>query len=218
MASVQSVPTQVRATQPAQRTTVQQVLETVFPESRLIRALDALNATLQGVAGLTTRAATAAVALEDLLPPLHPPADLLQLLLAGQQQGLARGLLVRVVLQVPAGQPVRVVLTKPDAEVGFFLAQDLIDVAPHSAAFQVTAGEDFHQPTLTGVPLTSPLAVPGTLYYPWETQLVRTITPDPAEDIEYRETLSLVLVTGTYYQSTMRPWLDRNLEALAHES
>ena len=218
MASVQTVTTQVRETQPAQRTTVQQVLETVFPENRLIGALNALNQTLQGVAGQTTRTATAAVALEDLLPPLHPPADLLHILLAAQTRGLARGLLVRVVLQVPAGQPVRLVLTKPDAEVGFFLAQDLIDVAPHSAAFQVTAGEDFHQPTLTGVPLTAPLAVPGTLYYTVDTQLVRVITTDPTGDIEYRETLSLVLVAGTYYQSTMRPWLDRNLEVLAHES
>jgi len=207
---VQPVGTQILSTQPARET----VLEALFPERRLIASLRELNDTLQAIRRTGAQVAGGVVKLEGLLPPLHPPTDLMQILLAAQQQGLARGYLARVVVRVPAGQPIRLTLAKPTTEVAFFIATDEVDVAPHSSAFTVTASEDFHEPTLTGVPLSAALSVPGVLLYPVETQLVRVITPDPAEDIEFRETIGLVLVEGTFYAHTLQPYWARQAQTL----
>lgn len=194
------------------------LLDTLFPEAEMARNLAQTNLLLaemtqqlaQANRGLTVTQGN----VQQLLPTFNRPDNVLDVLTASQQRGYIQPILVRYVVQIPAGTTIQLTVPTPSTDVGFVMTQDHINVDPHSENFLVTGGEDGHFPTLQGVPMETALDVSGSLYFPISFRLTRTITGDPWQDIRYTETASMALVNAQFYSTILQPYLLNTLKEM----
>ncbi len=197
------------------------LLEQLFPEKAIHQDIQQSNALLAELItqlrGNQGQFQVIGQSVDKLLPAIHTPQSVLDVLMASQQRGLVEGVLVRYVVTVHAGQPLELIIPTPSASVGFVVAHDVIDVAPHSPQVTVTGAEDRTYPTLQAVPMQGPLVVSGSLYGPVSFRLVRTIQADPWDDVQYTETAEMLLVNATFYTETLQPYLSRIITALQKE-
>lgn len=194
------------------------LLDVLFPEASMVQNMKATNALLQQLVsnlhGVSSQVTTGDQALAAMVPAFRAPDTVLDVLMAAQQRGYVEGVLARLAFTVYAGQNVSLTLPTPTNEVGFVVAEDRMDVSPHSVDLTVTGGEDTNYPTLVNVPMESSLRVTGSLYYPVSFQFTRKIGADPWRDIRYTETVSLVLVNATFYSDRLQPYLTRLMGGL----
>lgn len=197
------------------------LLEQLFPEKAIHQDIQQSNALLAELItqlrGNQGQFQVIGQSVDQLLPAIHTPQSVLDVLMASQQRGLVEGVLVRYVVTVPAGQPLELVIPTPSASVGFVVAHDVIDVTPHSPQVTVTGAEDRTYPTLQAVPMQVPLVVSGSLYGPVSFRLVRTIQADPWDDVRYTETAEMLLVNATFYTETLQPYMSGIITALQKE-
>lgn len=210
------IPTRVTQKRPSDT-----LLEQLFPEKAIHQDIQQSNALLAELItqlrGSQGQFQVIGKSVDQLLPAVHTPQSVLDVLMASQQRGLVEGVLVRYVVTIPAGQPIELIIPTPSSTIGFVVAHDVIDTTPHSVHVTVTGAEDRTYPTLQAVPMQVPLVVTGSLYGPVSFRLVRTIAADPWEDVQYTETAEMLLVDATFYTQTLQPYLSRTINTLQGE-
>lgn len=145
---------------------------------------------------------------KQLLASMNTPSEVLEILLAGEQEGYVSPVYTKMVMNIPANTFQVMTETPSSGDVGFVVSHHVMQCQPQSSLALVQHIQDNNVPVNpTPSPLLGAVEFRGSMLHPVFFTLIHNIWGDPNIDVQFVDVAESVEMNLDFYNNSYVPLL-----------